>query len=319
MRALVARLYLQMVVVILSLICITGALLVGIWATFYGLFAYLGLGVASQLSAIITGAVIATIGYLEYVQQPTVEHLTGAEPVRPADAPELHQLMTKVATQLTIPVPTLALSDRDTPEAVAVGFHPQTVHLVLSQGTLDSLATAEELESVIAHELAHVNNWDAMVMTIASVPVVLADGLRSQAIEFSKSGGWIIVTVPLAILSTGVWFVGNMIIARLSRVREQVADRSAVEITGSPAALAAALERLDQGITTTPDHDLRTVSAVSSLSILPLEPEEPVLLGPEGSIEPLHWKIEKRLRYFFKTHPATEDRIETLSQMGDEE
>ncbi|WP_275040108.1 M48 family metallopeptidase [Natrialba taiwanensis] len=111
--------------------------------------------------------------------------MTDAEPVRPADAPELHQLMTKVATQLSIPVPTLALPDRDTPEAVAVGFHPQTVHLVLSQGALDSLATAEELESVIAHELAHVKNWDAMVMTIASVPVVLADGLRSQAIEFS--------------------------------------------------------------------------------------------------------------------------------------
>ncbi|ELZ02777.1 peptidase M48 Ste24p [Natrialba aegyptia DSM 13077] len=95
-----------------------------------------------------------------------------------------------------------------------------------------------------------------MVMAIASVPVVLADGLRSQAIDFSKSGGWIIITVPLAILSTGVWFVGNVIIAGLARVREQVADRSAVEITGPPAALATALERLDQGAVVNRHTDL---------------------------------------------------------------
>jgi len=74
--------------------------------------------------------------------------------------------------------------------------------------------------------------------------------------------------------------------ARLSRAREQAADRAAVAVvTGSPAVLATSLTKLDRSISDTPNRDLREVSGISSLSILPLEPEEleKVMLGPDGN------------------------------------
>jgi len=148
----------------------------------------------------------------------------------------------------------------------------------------------------------------------------LADGLRSRVIELSKNGGTpLIFTVPLGILSTIVWIIGNTATARFSQVREQAADRAAAEVTGSPAVVATALQQLDHKITTTPAQDLRDVSAVSSLSILPLKSEEPIMLGPDGETEPLHWKVEKRPRNLFNTHPETEVRINNLQRMERDE
>lgn len=80
---------------------------------------------------------------------------------------------------------------------MAVGFRPSNIHLVISSGALDSLETTAELEAVVAHELAHVANRDAMVMTAVSAPVVLADGYsrdsngstttRTTTLRFSPS------------------------------------------------------------------------------------------------------------------------------------
>jgi heat shock protein HtpX len=158
-----------------------------------------------------------------------------------------------------------------------------------------------------------------MVMTIVSLPVILANGLGSRLADIKNPGWAAIVIVPLALISTIVWGIGKAITARLSRVRERAADQAAAEITGSPAALASALKRLDRDISETPDRDLRDVSGISSLSILPLEPEEleKVMLGPEGNTEPSYWWLRARLhrleRWLFRTHPPTDDRLEQLA------
>ncbi|WP_254764054.1 M48 family metalloprotease [Natrinema marinum] len=320
MAARPTTLQIRMVAALLGLLLVTAALLVGVWAVFYGVLSILGVGSAIPIAVASTAVTLLSIGWLEYRQLETIERLADAHPVDRGTAPDLYGIATRVAAQLDVPVPTIAISDRDAPEALAVGFRPETVHLVLSLGTIDAL-DEQQLEAVVAHELAHVRNRDTMVVTFVSLPVVLASGLRSRIERVDDPGVAGVVILPLGILSNVVWVVGRTLTARFSRARERAADRAAAEATGSPAALASALERLDREIADTPTSDLREASGVSSLSVLPLEPSEleKVMLGPEGDTEPSYWWLRKRLhrleRYLFETHPPTADRIEQLAAL----
>lgn len=306
-----------MIGAIIGLGVVTVGLLAGVWTVFYFTLQFFEVGFTIYVSFSAAAVTLLVIGHLEYRHLDTIERFADAHPVDREAAPELYQTTTRVATQLDIPIPTIAVSERETPEALAVGFRPSNIHLMLSIGTIEALDD-DELETVIAHELAHVKNRDAMIMTAVSLPVVLADGLRSRTAQVDERGILGIIIVPLSLISDIVWVVGRTIMARLSRARERAADRAAAEITGSPAVLGSALQKLDQNIADTPNQDLREVSAISSLSILPLEPQEleKVMLGPEGETEPSHWWLQKRLhrleRWLFDTHPSTDDRIESL-------
>lgn len=306
-----------MIGAIIGLGVVMVGLLAGVWTVFYFILRFFEVEFTIYVSFSAAAVTLLVIGYLEYRHLDTIERFADAHPVDREAAPELYQTTTRVATQLDIPIPTIAVSERETPEALAVGFRPSNIHLMLSIGTIEALDD-DELETVIAHELAHVKNRDAMIMTAVSLPVVLADGLRSRTAQVDEPGILGIIIVPLSLISDIVWVVGRTIMARLSRARERAADRAAAEITGSPAVLGSALQKLDQNIADTPNQDLREVSAISSLSILPLEPQEleKVMLGPQGETEPSHWWLQKRLhrleRWLFDTHPSTDDRIESL-------
>ncbi|QFU84154.1 M48 family metalloprotease [Natronorubrum aibiense] len=290
-----------------------------VWLAIYALAVFTA--PSSQVLATIgSTSLLAAIATLEYRQVGTIERAADAVPVEPDNAPSIHRTATRVAALYDVPVPTIAISERDTPEAMAVGLRPRNVHLVLSLGTVRALSDAE-LEAVIAHELAHVANRDAMVMTAASVPVVLAKGIRTH-LDDDTSGT--VVAVPLVFVASATALLGRVVTAGLSRVRERAADRAAAEATGSPAALASALLTLDERIDETPSRDLRAVSSVSSLSILPLEDDtvEKLMLGPDGDVEPSYWWLRKRLQrlsnWFFRTHPPTTSRLESLQALENE-
>lgn len=312
------RLAFRMVLSGLTLVVLTGLFLTGVWSVFLGLLALFSVSGAGWIATTITVGVLVAIGYAEFRQTGTIERLAGGRPVSPESEPELDQITTRVATQLDVPKPTVVIANREAPEAMVVGFRPGNTQLVISRGTLDALDSPAELEAVVAHELAHVANRDAMVMRAISTPVVLARGLltRVQTIEQERNEdakALVALTVPLAVISKTIWFLGTCVTAQLSRERELAADRAAVDVTGSPAALASALDALDEQITSTPTEDLREAGAVSSLSILPLEPEpEKVALGPDGNKEPSFWWLRKRIHSLFRTHPPTKNRIERL-------
>lgn len=318
MPSTIRRLQFRMMISLIGLFLVTVGFLIGVWATFYSVLVLIGSTSPVFIAAGITTVTMVVLGYLEYSHLETIERLSDARPVDRETAPELYQIATRVAAQLDVPPPTIAVSERDVPEALAVGFRPTNIRLVLSRGTIETLKDRDELEAVIAHELAHVKNRDAMVMTVVSLPVVLAAGLRSRIARIDHPG--VVTAVLLVFVSNTVWVVGRLLTAHLSRARELAADQAAVEVTGSPAALAAALSRLDRTLSETPDRDLRDASPVSSLSILPLEASEPnkVMLGPEGDTEPSYWWLRKRFHRltdrFFGTHPPTSERIEVLSR-----
>jgi len=140
-----------MVAALLGLALVSVGFLLGVWVVFYGVLVFFESAHATEIAGIITVATLLTIGYLEYRQLETIERRADAYPVDRETAPELYQITTRVAAQLNVSVPTIAISDRDVPEALAIGFRPENIHLVLSLGTIKALDGQEELEAVIAH------------------------------------------------------------------------------------------------------------------------------------------------------------------------
>lgn len=190
----------------------------------------------------------------------------------------------RLAQQAGVPEPTVRVVDSARPESVTVGSGDAATVFV-SSGLLGALPR-EEVEAVLAHEIAHLANGDSRVMGAALAPVLAAD----EWIESEPdSAGDYIVNALFGLLKR----LGQFAVAVLSRGRERAADAAAAELTGSPAALASALERLTDA-RERPDVDLREwEGAVAAMDVLP-PPEPDVSTGP------------------FRTHPPTADRIRYL-------
>lgn len=137
---------------------------------------------------LITSMLFVSLLYHEIRTINVVDRSADATPVTSEEYPTLHSIARTVATQLDIPQPTIVISENAAPEAIAVGYRPGNVRLVLSEGLLNTLDRAE-LEAVMAHELGHVVNMDAMVMTIAALPIHLAGGLKDRVNELRGMDG----------------------------------------------------------------------------------------------------------------------------------
>jgi heat shock protein HtpX len=237
---------------------------------------------------------------------------------RPVDAatyPRLDATVRRVAQQFDLPVPRIRVVDSDAPIAISVGYRPATSTVVVSTGLVGAL-DATELEAVLAHELAHVRNRDAAVMTAATLPL----GFARNAVEEGRQIDWEEVEEDLegGIDPSDLWKAsfalylvlypvalgGRILAAALARGRETVADRAAATATGSPAALASALATLDERVAAVPESDLRRGSAAATLSILPPAEHERPGYFP--------WIRRWLLRNVYHTHPPTERRIERL-------
>jgi heat shock protein HtpX len=315
-------------------------LLVGV--AFVGVFS-LGVGlVATVLGASVwVGGVVGLLlclGLLvaESRQRQTLVDAADAYVVDGETAPRLHRITTATARQVDLPVPRLAVTDTDAPEAFTAGFTPARATLVVSLGLLDAFDD-EELRAVVAHELAHVRNRDAAVMTAASLPASVADRLAGWASDtqgdWEESGGRYyrrndagavgLLAGVVGLVAVVFRVVGRLLQADLSRSRETVADRAAVAITGDPAALAAALETIDTTLRERPERDLRAHSGLVPFAIVSPEdaaPEEPLRLGADG--EEVAWAtyyadrldafVEGLLGDVLATHPPVEERVARL-------
>ena len=221
----------------------------------------------------------------------------GASEVSEEEYPELHATIGRLAQQADLPKPTVAVADSRMPNAFATGRSPSKATIAVTEGIMNTL-NREELEGVLAHELAHVKNRDVMVMTIASFLSTIAFMIVRWGWLFGGGrnreggGGGVIVAIVASLV---VWVVSFFLIRALSRYREYAADRGGAIITGQPSALASALMKIDGRMDKVPNDDLREQSEMNAFFIIPIKS------GVVGRL--------------FSTHPSTENRIERLREM----
>ena len=273
---------------------------------------YIGLGYAAALLfgffvaapglghfAGIAVAVLLLAGSQYYFGANLALRTMGADVVEREEYPDLHDRVTYLAQQAGVPKPRVAVADNETPNAFAAGRKQGNAVVCVTTGLLEELDD-EELDGVLAHELAHIMHRDFQLMTVIAALSIMAGWIVRWGFIFgdggggSEGGGWQLLAGYVAALV--VW-VGAFLVGRLiSRYREFAADRGAATITGNPAALASALETISDEIESVPEEDLREAERASAL------------LAAEVR--------ETKLSRLFRTHPAVENRVAKLREQA---
>ncbi|MBI4737273.1 MAG: zinc metalloprotease HtpX, partial [candidate division NC10 bacterium] len=180
-----------------------------------------------------------------------VLRMYGAQEVAEAEAPEFVGMVRRLAQRARLPMPRVYIIPTETPNAFATGRNPEHAAVAATEGILRIL-TPDELEGVMAHELAHVRNRDILISTIAATlagaVMVLAriaqfsaffGGGRSS--EEDEGGGGIVGLIVMAVLAP---LAAMLVQMAISRSREYQADAAGAQISRKPRALADALEKL---------------------------------------------------------------------------
>lgn len=173
----------------------------------------------------------------------------GAQHVSEADAPELHAMVRRLAQRAGLPMPKVYIMDQDQPNAFATGRNPEHGAVAVTTGIMRILSR-EELEGVLAHELAHIKHRDILVGTVAAT-IAGAISYLAQMAQWSmifggrssdeEGGGNPIAALVMMIVGP---IAAMMVQMAISRSREYGADAGGAEISGNPLHLAGALRKL---------------------------------------------------------------------------
>lgn len=293
--------------------------------------------VSGLIGFIVTGFIVWAFIRVEYSgETPAIRGFSTQPQEETEYSKQLSRTVEQLANQADLPVPTVVVADTTLPNSYTSGLSTQQATIVVTTGLLEKLE-AEEIEAVLAHELAHVKHRDAAVMTIASVPLVMARRLREWvdeqwAREFGRGYGdrdinlWIIPLGLCSMVADTLWLSSRLLFRLLSRHRELAADRGAVALTGSPAALASGLETVGSQLEALPREDLRLAhGSIEAFAIVPVERKtvgEPIRLGPNGErrayLDQYIHPIRKRLAPLLATHPSLERRRQQLQTIEKE-
>ena len=248
-------------------------------------------------------AVILNFGSYWYSDK-IVLKMYGAKEVSPADSPNLHRIVDGLAMKAQLPKPKVYIVESGMPNAFATGRDPKHAAVAVTTGLLN-LLSYEEIEGVLAHELAHVMNRDTLISaiaaTIAGVITMLASMAQWAAIfgglggRDDDGGGGIIGLIAMAIVAP---IAATLIQLAISRSREYAADEEGARICRKPWALADALQKLEYGNSNYKPSISDVQPKESSAHMFIVNP----LKG--GTIQSL-----------FRTHPVTEERIKRLRAM----
>lgn len=288
-------------------------------------------GASEVIGIVATVIIVSVIVYVEFSNETPVLRELSAQSIESAEDAKLQKTVERLSQQANLPVPTVVVADTPLPNSYTSGLSPSRATIVVTTGLLEKLE-AEEIRAVLAHELAHVKHRDAAVMTVASVPLVIARTLHKwmdERWDWRYGNDYDLLVVPLGlcfVVAGALWLSGRLLVRLLSRYRELAADRGAIALTGSPAALASALEIVDTQIGSLPREDLRSVhESIEAFAVVPVETEtvsEPIRLGPNGeqfrSYDQYIYPTRKRIAPLLATHPSMEKRQQQLRTLEKE-
>jgi heat shock protein HtpX len=201
-----------------------------------------------------------------------------------ADDPELLEIVDRLCAIADVPRPEVRLVNQRQPNSWVVQYRASSPRLYLTTA-LVQLLDPEELNAVIAHELSHIANRDALVMSVVGMP--------SAVMRRSTAGGLGAIFVVM------IGVVAEVGTTTLSRYRELAADAGSAAITGRPSALASALMKVSDGLTRVPSRDLREAAALNSFNLVAVQ-------------APGHQRRHPIAARVFATHPPLQARLDAL-------
>jgi heat shock protein HtpX len=230
--------------------------------------------------------------------------VSGARQVEEGQAPQLMNVVREMAIAGNVPMPKVYVIDDTAPNAFATGRDPQHASVAITTGLLEKL-DREELQGVLAHEMAHVRNLDIRFSLIVGVMVgaiaILADfflrftfwggGSRGRSRDGGGGGAQAIVFVIAIVLAVLAPLISRFIQLAVNRQREYLADASAVELTRNPYGLERALAKIsgDQEVLEAANRGTQHMYFTNPIK-----------------------KFEERSSNLMSTHPAIVDRINRL-------
>jgi heat shock protein HtpX len=229
------------------------------------------------MSILVFCGLLLAVGLYWYADR-VVLGMVGARELVTGEHPLLHSIVERLTAVTGVAKPKLYVIPDGFPRALSAGRGPGSTTVVVSTGLLQALPP-EELEGVVAHELAHARRRDVFVQVTA---VVIAVSL----VEASRVGGWLQRTLLFVLGPIAAAFVHVL----LSQKRELGADESAARLCGTPHGLADALLRLE--------HASELVEFRASPASEPLY-----------TINPFE---QEGLAALFSTHPPVEERVRKL-------
>jgi heat shock protein HtpX len=279
-------------------------------APLFGLFMGLGSLLGGQNGLILGfGLALATNFFTYWFSDKMPLAMSGAQPVDERQAPGLYRLVARLAHNANLPMPRVYLIPGGQPNAFATGRNPKHAAVAVTEGLLRMLST-EELEGVVAHELAHIKNRDIVISSIAATMggaiSFVAQMLQFQSLfganHHDEDDGGANPLSPRILIGQLAGIIIAPIAAFLiqmaiSRTREYDADRRGAQICGNPMALARALRKIEY----TSERMPMTVNPAASHMYI---------------VNPLGGDALQSLAALFRTHPMTADRVARLEEMA---
>ncbi|HMS54165.1 MAG TPA: M48 family metallopeptidase [Fimbriimonadaceae bacterium] len=222
--------------------------------------------------------------------------VSGAREANPQEDRVLRNVGEEMAIAAGMPMPKLYVIDDSAPNAFATGTDPKNGVVCFTSGLINKL-NRDELQGVMAHEMAHIRNYDIRLMTTLAMVAGLIPLLADMFWRFLRGGGGrkskndqaqIIFLVFAVVLSILAPLFAKLLEMAVSRQREFLADATAAHMTRYPEGLASALEKISH------DHDVLEAANRATQHMYIVNPFKP---------------IEDRAKSLFSTHPPLEQRV----------
>lgn len=223
-----------------------------------------------------------------------------AKPLSPDETPELYNIVEKLAQRFNIPVPKLYIIQNPTPNAFATGRNPANAAIAIHTGLLNIL-DLDEIEGVLAHEMAHIYDRDILISTIVATiagAIMFIANIARWGLMFGfgtsdeDDRGNIFLELIFIIIAP---IVATLIQFAISRSREYLADENGAKFSQKPLALANALRKISYGVEKLPSRNINPATAHMFI------------------MNPLNGNTILNL---FSTHPPVEKRIKRLTEMA---
>ena len=269
------------------------------WLVLISIFTYLGTSSAAIVPFAV-GITLLSVWGSYYGSDKLVLTMTGAKLIQESDNPKLFGLVQEITIASGLPMPKVAIVEDSAPNAFATGRNPEHALIAFTTGILDAM-DRDQLQGVIAHEMAHVGNRDTLVSAVAATTagvIALISDILMRMMWFGggrrdrdSNANPIMLVVSLVVLILAP-IAAMMLKSAISRKRESLADATAVAFTRNPAGLRSALEVLAAD---------STVVRQKSTAVAHIWIESPL--------------DAKAVSKMFASHPPIQERIATLRAM----